>query len=466
MIIKPNIDADDAALFLSGVKIFLALDSDVIDAMALGIQCFSFAQGEALIQRGTPGKFMMIVISGHVQVCLSKKCINLKKGSVVGEMALLSGITAKANVMAMCDTDVLAISREIFITLVQRYQQLAIAMTDFMQSRLDRAEGIRDVGKYRVTGKLGEGGMAIVYSAYDAELEREVALKMLKYEVASSAEFRALFQQEAKTIARLNHPNILHVIETVQAYSTEFMVIEKIQGKDLAQCLKTEGVFSQEKTYAILSQVAQALHYAHEKTNQCIIHRDVKPANIIINNQGVVKLMDFGIACTKGHHSNQIAGTAEYLAPEAIKNLPTDKRVDIYALGVTAFTLLTGHPPFQSSDYKSVLAKHLFDEPPDITELIPDLSDNLAEFIQRALIKEPQHRISNWNDIELLLQPVKIDTFGEDQLGVNERGIFIKVGNQNYVNFEKLIPKLEKVLNKHCSAYTLQSINKKAAQQG
>ena len=460
MIKKANIDADESALFLSGVKIFLALDSDVIHAMALKIQCFAFSQDEALIERGTPGKYMMILISGHVQVCLQDRRVNLKKGAVIGEMALLSGITAKANVIAVCDTEVLAISRTVFNDLMLRYQQLAIAMTDFMQSRLDRAQGIRDVGKYKVTGKLGEGGMSIVYSAYDPDLEREVALKMLKYEVAASPEFRQLFQQEAVTIARLNHPNILHVIETVQAYSTEFIVIEKIQGKDLGQYLKTEGAFSQEKTCEILSQVAKALHYAHEKAGNCIIHRDVKPSNIIIDNHGLVKLMDFGIACAKGHHANQVAGTVEYLAPEAIKNLPIDKRMDIYALGITAFTLLTGHPPFQSSDYKSVLAQHLYDDPPDITEIIPNLSDNLAEFVQRALIKEPEHRLSNWNDIELLLTPVKSDTFGEDQLGVNERGIFIKIANQSYVNFDKLMPQLEKVLDKNCTAFSMQTIKK------
>jgi len=167
--------------------------------------------------------------------------------------------------------------------------------------------------------------MSIVYNALDTVLGREVAIKMLKYEIASKTDFKKRFKQEAVTIAKLTHPNILHVIETIDDYSTSFIIMEKLDGYDLKYYLQEQGVFSGRQTCDIISQLALALEYAGNKHNGGIIHRDIKPANIVLDYQGNVKLMDFGIATTSSEVHQNFEGTLLYTAPEVLQKRPCDE---------------------------------------------------------------------------------------------------------------------------------------------
>jgi len=305
MLKQVNIDIQDALIFLPGVKLFIKLDNRIISDIAKRMSLHRYEAGEHLIRQGQPGEYMLIIKQGKVKVSLEEKDIELGKGNVIGEIALLSGTPSKADVVAETDTEALAIYRDEFLALMELHTELATVMTNLMKSRMFGTDGINRLGKYKILSQLGEGGMSIVYNALDTVLGREVAIKMLKYEIASKTDFKKRFKQEAVTIAKLTHPNILHVIETIDDYSTSFIIMEKLDGYDLKYYLQEQGVFSGRQTCDIISQLALALEYAGNKHNGGIIHRDIKPANIVLDYQGNVKLMDFGIATTSSEvHQN------------------------------------------------------------------------------------------------------------------------------------------------------------------
>ena len=215
MLKQVNIDIEDALIFLPGVKLFIKLDNAVISDITKHMSMHRYEAGEQLIRKGEMGEYMLIIKQGQVKVLLEEKDIALVRGSVLGEMALLTGTSSKADVIAKTETVALALHRDDFQMLMERHTELAAVMTQLMKSRMFGSDGINRLGKYKILSQLGEGGMSIVYNALDTVLGREVAIKMLKYEIASKADFKKRFKQEAVTIAKLTHPNILHVIETI-----------------------------------------------------------------------------------------------------------------------------------------------------------------------------------------------------------------------------------------------------------
>ena len=457
--IKENIiDVYETQAFLSGVSIFLEIDSDIIESMADRMVLFRYEKGERLIKKGNTGEYMLLVKQGIISVVLEDRDIHLKKGAVVGEMALLSGRPSKADVVAVDETEVFVLYRDDFQELMNKYKPLASTMSHLLESRLTGAGGIQALGKYKILGLLGEGGMAYVYDAYDPDLEREVAIKVLKYEIASD-EFKKRFQQEAKTIARLQHPNIIQVIETIEDYSTNFIVMEKLEGSDLSGYMKKNGVFNCEQTCEILYQVSLALQYANDESHGGVIHRDVKPANIFLDESGHVKLTDFGIASTGGDSSVSYEGTVLYMAPELLQHKEIDHRVDVYALGITAYAMLSGKTPFRSATVEEVIGHHINSEPPAIDNYVPDITPGLAEFVRRALIKDPDKRISDWDEILSLLE---LDKKNDIKLALGsdkDMAIVIKINTGGVVPVE-LLSELEATLTKQHVDYEIETVLK------
>jgi serine/threonine-protein kinase len=302
--------------------------------------------------------------------------------------------------------------------------------------------------------------MSIVYNAYDTELERQVAIKMLKYEIATSEDFKQRFRQEAKIIARLKHPNILHVIETIQDYSTEFIVMEKLDGYELNYFLKHQGVFTGKQTCEILYQVAMALEHANSELSGGIIHRDVKLSNIVLDDRGHVKLMDFGIATTNENASEHYEGTVLYMAPELLQSKVIDHRVDIYALGVTAYAMLTGKTPFTASTIEQIIENHLTKEPAKIEDLVPDIPAGLAEFIRRSLIKNPEERISSWLEIEALLNPNKSNGIELEASSEMDIAVIIKMKTSN-IDKDEIMREFRWTLDRHGADYEIETAEKK-----
>ncbi len=444
-----SLDTDEITLILSGVKILQDLDVEIIRDIADRIRVEHFARDEMLVRAGAMGTRLYFIYDGKVEVRIPdlngeiKSRIMLKKGEVVGEISLLINSTYSADIIALSETVTFFLEREQFKDLIEAHPGFAEVMTQLMTSRMAHNGGINKVGKYELRSKLGEGNMATVFNAWDPELEREVAIKMLKYKLAYDEKFLKRFEQEAKTIASLNHPNIINVFEVIDQFSTRFIVMEKLQGIDLSATLKAKGAIGIAETRDILSQVANALHYAHNHGETGIVHRDIKPSNIVIDSFGNVKLTDFGIAGPPQDRNVNIEGTPSYLAPEIINGDLLDGRADIYALGVMAFHMLTNSLPFTASTLGKLLKMQVQQKPPDIRIACPGIDEPLAGFIESALSKEPDERISDWNEIRRILRPS-----GQLQMALDpeELAVVIRFRDTSYQQSASFINAIKTIL--------------------
>ena len=445
-----KIGTDEVADILSSVKIFQNLEADTIRDIAQQIQIAHFSKDELLAEHGQIGKRLYIIFKGKVEVRIpgqngeTSRKISLKKGSIVGEISLLINSTYYSDIIALTDTTALYLNRERFMRLIEQHKAFAEVTSQMMSNRMAKTGGINRVGKYELTGKLGEGNMATVYNAYDRELDREVAIKMLKYNLAYNHDFLDRFEQEARIIAKLNHPNIINVIEVIDEYSTRFIVMEKLEGDNLSAILKAKGAFGLTETREILSQLANALQYAHNQGENGIVHRDIKPSNILIDRFGKIKLTDFGLAGSPQHKEINIEGSPSYLAPEIINGQPVDGRVDIYALGVMAYLLLTASLPFSAPSLAKLLKMQVNQKPPDIREKCPGIDTDLEEFIQRSLIKDVSKRIADWKQIRKLLEPVK--NRNNISLEADEIGVIIRMQNTSSRKSTNIIHAIQKML--------------------
>ena len=261
----------------------------------------------------------------------------------------------------------------------------------------------RVVGNYRIDALLGKGGMGAVYRAHDTLLDRTVALKALRADAATDPRSVERFRMEARTLARLLHPNIatLHTLvrepaATEAEHDAYYMVMEYCEGETIESILERRGRLDPAEALPLFTQALDGLEHAHRHG---IVHRDIKPANLMRLPDGTVKVMDFGIArllgssrMTQTHHT---IGTAAYMAPEQIRSQDVDARADVYALGVLLYELLTGRVPFKSESFFEVMQAHLQTPPPPPRQFAPDLPEDLEAVILRALAKKPGDRFSS-----------------------------------------------------------------------
>ena len=455
-----HIETDEIALILSGVKILQELDVETIRAIAKHTQIEEFEKGQFVVEHGHAGERLYFIFKGKVEVQIpdvpgqGQRRVVLKKGEVVGEISLLINSTYSADIVALDDTVAFFLDSLHFKQLIEQHPAFAEVMSTLMTERMAQNGGINRVGKYELLGKLGEGNMATVFNAYDKELEREVAIKMLKYKLAYDSKFLDRFEQEARIIASLNHPNIVNVIEVIDEYSTRFIVMEKLHGQDLAAILKQKGAYSISETREILSQVASALQYAHNQGETGIVHRDIKPSNIMIDNYGNIKLTDFGIAGPPQDKDINIEGTPSYIAPEIINGEALDGRADIYALGVMAFHMLTNSLPFTASTLAKLLKMQVQQKPPDIRNACPNIDEALAELVEKSLSKNPDDRISDWDIIRKILKPVtRTHTLPLDP---DELAVVIRFRDTSYQQSASLINAMQKLLQEKEVNHTIE----------
>ncbi len=255
-----------------------------------------------------------------------------------------------------------------------------------------------DFGKYKNLELIGRGGMAEVYKSTHPTLNVPVAIKILPVLLANEPNFRKRFAREAELVSKLQHPNIVRVFDYGESGGTHYMVMEFILGEDLSRRLELHQRLSLAEALPILKGIASALDYAHREG---IVHRDVKPSNILLEggrDEAFPKLTDFGIAKITGNatrvtETGNVIGTFDYIAPEQIQDSPNlDGRADIYAFGIVAYQLLTGQLPFQHNNIGALLIAHLNQPAPDPRAIVPGLSNGIADAIQRAMEKNPDHR--------------------------------------------------------------------------
>ena len=455
-----QIDTDEVTLILSGVKLLQALDVETVRVIAAHTQIETFAKGQLVVEHGKSGERMYFIFEGKVEVQIPdihgevKRRVILKKGEVVGEISLLINSTYSADIVALDDTVAFFLDSVHFKKLIAEYPDFSEVMSTLMTNRMAQNGGINRVGKYELRGKLGEGSMATVFNAYDKELEREVAIKMLKYKLAYDSKFLDLFEKEAKVVASLNHPNIVNVFEVIDEFSTRFIVMEKLHGQDLAETIKQKGAFSVAKTREILSQLASALQYAHNQGETGIVHRDIKPSNIMIDHYGNIKLTDFGIAGPPQDKDVNIEGTPSYIAPEIINGESLDGRADIYALGVMAFHMLTNSLPFTASTLARLLKMQVQQNPPDIRSACPGIDEALAELIEKSLSKEPDDRISDWDRIRNILKPITHPH--ALPLDPDELAVVIRFRDTSYQQSARFINSMQKILEEEGFNHTIE----------
>jgi serine/threonine-protein kinase len=258
--------------------------------------------------------------------------------------------------------------------------------------------------RYELGPVLGNGGMARVHQGMDRQLKRPVAVKVLSSPFDRDKEFVERFAREAHAAARLNHPNIVAVYDSGSDDGTHFIVTELVEGETLADLLQREGALPPERVVEIAGQVCHALEAAHEKG---VVHRDVKPGNVMITPEGRVKVVDFGIARAAGAESvtrtGLVMGSASYLSPEQARGEPGDERSDIYSLGCVLYQMLTGRPPFVAENPISALYQHV-NEPVEPPSKIKPVPSALEHVVLRALEKEPVKRFGSVKEMEDALE--------------------------------------------------------------
>jgi serine/threonine protein kinase len=252
-------------------------------------------------------------------------------------------------------------------------------------------------GRYRLEGRLGFGGMSTVHLALDMRLERQVAVKLLAEHLADDPAFVSRFQREAQAAARLVHPNIVQVFDSGRDEATEqyFIVMEYIEGSSCAEVLRDDGWVEVDEALAIIEQACEGLHYAHRHG---VVHRDVKPGNLLRAREGEVKLADFGIAKATEQSSitqvGSVLGTAAYLAPEQARGEEAGPKADLYALGVVTYQLISGRLPYEASSLTELALKQQQEEPPTLDTLVAAVRPELADAVAIALALDPRERYS------------------------------------------------------------------------
>jgi beta-lactam-binding protein with PASTA domain/predicted Ser/Thr protein kinase len=261
-------------------------------------------------------------------------------------------------------------------------------------------------GRYRIVRKLGAGGMADVYLAEDQELGRRVAIKILNGRHANDDQFIERFRREAKNAAALNHPNIVSIYDRGEAEDTYYIAMEFLDGRTLKELIVTRGKAPVNVTIEYASQILSALRFAHRHG---IVHRDIKPHNVLVDAEGRVKVTDFGIAragTSQMTEAGSIVGTAQYLSPEQARGGEVDQRSDLYSLGVVLYELLTGKTPFDGETPVEIAMKHLSNAPKPPSELRSDIPRELDMVVMRALAKDPDDRYQSADEMEADLERV------------------------------------------------------------
>ena len=293
-------------------------------------------------------------------------------------------------------------------------------------------------GRYEIVKSIGEGGMANVYLANDKILDRKVAIKVLRGDLANDEKFIRRFQREAQSVANLSHPNIVEVYDVEEEEGQHYIVMEYIDGKTLKQLLQKRGSLTLSEVIDIMLQLTDGLAHAHDAY---IIHRDIKPQNIMIQDDGLVKITDFGIAmalnATQLTQTNSVMGSVHYLPPEQANGKSSTIKSDIYSLGILMYELITGSVPFKGDNAVEIALKHLKEKIPSIRRQNPTIPQSVENIVLKATAKNPKNRYDSVKDMNKDLK----ECLNEDKK--NEKKIVFEYP-ENDIDDTKVITNVKK----------------------
>ena len=370
--------------------------------------------GERFVRQGEQNNEGYIICSGTCLTIVEKNGSlhpvgHRGTGDIVGIRSLLTGESCNAHVEAETEMQLWVLSREQINSITRKDPHLIALLTEMVVNQFDSNRPMADrvIGKYLATDIIGRGSHAIVYKGVHLGLDMPVAIKMMRHHMVMDAGFLECFRNEAKTIAGLNHENILKVHDIEECYKTIFIIMEYLDGESLSSMLKRVKAISPSVAADYLFQICSGLHYAHEKG---IIHRDINPINVMVQRGNLVKILDFGMACPLGTEDDIMGGAFAYLAPELFEGEPANRQSDIYALGITAYELVTGRRPFREDDLRELLKMRETQEVPDPAALVPEIPVALRNFIMKACRRTARERYQTvfeaMEEIRPLVRPV------------------------------------------------------------
>ncbi|MGD2099137.1 MAG: protein kinase [Desulfobacterales bacterium] len=423
------------------------------DSVCPLLNCITFKNvkaGQRLMTQGEPGADCYIIQKGTCVVSVEKSgelvsVARLTEGDVVGEMALITGEPRSAHVDAETDMQLWRLTKTEFDSISEVYPDLRSFLTDLVtkwfETRTITAE--RKIGKYLITDVIGSGSYSIVYRGVHEALNMPVAVKMIKHDLAMRSDFIKKFREEARTFAKFNHENIVHVYDIEARYKTLFIIMEHLEGMSLRTLLKRMLKLPPNRVVDYLLQICAGLQYAHSKK---AVHQDIKPDNIFILPNEKIKILDFGLAAPC-NSENFFTGTPFYMSPEQIECLPADTRSDIFGMGLTAYEMLTGQRPFPEEDAWEVMDLHLKEDIPDPVRIMPDLPEVLREFILKACARDVSRRYQNIVEVIKDLKPIG------DQLGLKKREdppVNRKMATMFLLYKDEHQPELNRMMNEFC----------------
>ncbi len=383
---------------------FANLSAEVAESLRSRLVEQSFAAGTPLLIQGEPARGLLLLLTGSVDIVdvLAGERIDVDgAGSVMGEMSLLTDQPCSASVTATTDVTAFVLSAADYHELKLAHPELEIALSQLVSDRLggrkhDALCG-KVIGNYRLDRCINRGGMGVVYGATHSQTGAPAALKMLRHRFIYDDTMQNRFDQEASLLARLRHDNVVSYQENFVAYRTRFLVLDLCDGADLFQLLRKHGPLNESATRSILGQIAKGLQYAHQAG---VIHRDLKPGNVLVDRKGVVKLTDFGLSKLLESEvpAGKAVGTPAYMPPEQFRSENVGPASDWYALGCLACEMLTGRILFRGSDWRNLYEQKLLSKTssqwPPIT-----VSPELRAVIVGLLAQQPEDRVFDYESV-------------------------------------------------------------------
>jgi serine/threonine protein kinase len=442
--------------FLRGTQLFDAISEETKCPLLNRMTSEYVEPGKRFITQGEPGDAVYVIQEGSCVVSVEKDgsehpLSRLRAGDIAGEIALITDWPRSAHIDAETKVKLWGLTKAQFDEVCEECGDIRNFLTELVARRLSRESVTADrtVGKYIINEIIGLGGWGIVYRGIHKDLSMPVAIKMLKHDMAMDPDFSEKFRYEAKTIAQLNHENIIRVYDIEELYRTIFIIMEYLQGLPLDYILEKMEKLPASRVVDILLQVCAGLDYAHK---QGIIHQDIKPPNIFVQPNDQVKIVDFGLACPPGDADSSLRGTIFYAPPELIEGDSVNEQTDIYCLGITAFEMITGQRPYPEDDINKMIDTRLREDIPDPRTFVPDLPEELCDFVIRSTQRDPNARYKSISEAMDDLRPLvkRLGVKREPRLEEQRKmmSLFLFYPNKQESLLKRLVEGFDSELNK------------------